>query len=125
MKEKEADQGGIRLEGVQIAPGVAETVISLAAAEVEGVAGVGTAGTLSAIMSAFNAGKAVPTNGIKLTMGDDGTVAVEISIQAYYGYRLVEVAAGVRKAVADALAGQVGVEVSSVDVYVDGLAFEE
>lgn len=124
MKEREAGNG-IQLEGFQIAPGVAETVISLAAAEVEGVAGVGNAGPISTIMQAFNAGKAIPTTGIKLSTGDDGKIAVDITIQAYYGYRLVEVADQVRAAVADALAGQIGAQVASVDVYVDGLAFEE
>ena len=124
MKEREGEQG-IKLDGIQIAPGVAETIISLATAEVDGVAGVGTAGTISAILSAFNAGKAIPTAGIEITVDDDNKVAVEITIQAYYGYRLVEVADNVRLAIADALKGQLGAEVASVDVYVDGLAFEE
>ena len=106
---KEIDQG-YAIDGITIAPGVVETIISLAAAEVPGVAGVGTAGAISTIKSAFNAGNAIP---------------VTISIQAYYGYRLVEIAENVRKAVADALAAQVGVTVTSVDVHVDALSFEE
>ena len=124
MREKEAEQG-IKLEGIEIAPGVAETIISLAAAEVEGVAGVGAAGTISTILASFNAGKAIPTAGIKLSVDDANKIAVEITIQAYYGHRLVEVADNVRAAVADALKGQIGAEVASVDIYVDGLAFEE
>lgn len=124
MREKETEQG-IKLEGIEIAPGVAETIISLAAAEVDGVAGVGTAGPINTIISAFNAGKAIPTAGIKLSVDDENKVAVEITIQAYYGYRLVEVADSVRAAVADSLKGQIGAEVASVDIYVDGLAFEE
>ena len=124
MKEKEG-AAGLVLGGVQIAPGVVETIISLAAAEVDGVAGVGSAGALSAIRSAFNAGKAIPTGGIKVVADESDALAVEISIQAYYGYRLVEVADKVRAAVADALKGQIGAEVSAVDIYVDALAFEE
>lgn len=124
MREKEAEQG-IKLEGIEIAPGVAETIISLAAAEVEGVAGVGAAGAISTILASFNAGKAIPTAGIKLSVDDANKIAVEITIQAYYGHRLVEVADNVRAAVADALKGQIGAEVASVDIYVDGLAFEE
>ena len=38
---KEIDQGYV-IDGITIAPGVVETIISLAAAEVPGVAGVGT-----------------------------------------------------------------------------------
>ena len=120
---KEIDQG-YTIDGITIAPGVVETIISLAAAEVPGVAGVGTAGAISTIKSAFNAGNAIPTNGVRIEPQGDKQVAVTISIQAYYGYRLVEIAENVRKAVADALAALIGVTASSVDVHVDALSFE-
>ena len=119
---KEIDQGYV-IDGITIAPGVVETIISLAAAEVPGVAGVGTAGAISTIRSAFNAGNAIPTNGIRIEPLGDKQVAVTISIQAYYGYRL-EIAENVRKAIVDALAAQIGVTVTSVDVHVDALSFE-
>lgn len=120
---KEIDQGYV-IDGITIAPGVVETIISLAAAEVPGVAGVRTAGAISTIRSAFNAGNAIPTNGIRIEPLGDKQVAVTISIQAYYGYRLVEIAENVRKAIVDALAAQIGVTVTSVDVHVDALSFE-
>lgn len=120
---KEIEQGYV-IDGITIAPGVVETIISLAAAEVPGVAGVGTAGAISTIRSAFNAGNAIPTNGIRIEPLGDKQVAVTISIQAYYGYRLVEIAENVRKAIVDALAAQIGVTVTSVDVHVDALSFE-
>ena len=120
---KEIDQGYV-IDGITIAPGVVETIISLAAAEVPGVAGVGTAGAISTIRSAFNAGNAIPTNGIRIEPLGDKQVAVTISIQAYYGYRLVEIAENVRTAIVDALAAQIGVTVTSVDVHVDALSFE-
>ena len=120
---KEIDQGYV-IDGITIAPGVVETIISIAAAEVPGVAGVGTAGAISTIRSAFNAGNAIPTNGIRIEPLGDKQVAVTISIQAYYGYRLVEIAENVRKAIVDALAAQIGVTVTSVDVHVDALSFE-
>ena len=124
MKEKNAPQG-FCVNGITIAPGVVETIVSLAAAEVPGVAGVGTAGPISSTAAALNAGRSVPTAGIKLAVAEDNSVSVNLTIQAYYGYRLADVAAQVREAVADALKGQVGAETSSVDVYVDALAFEE
>ena len=124
MKEKNAPQG-FCVNGITIAPGVVETIVSLAAAEVPGVAGVGTAGPISSIAAALNAGRSVPTAGIKLAVAEDNSVSVNLTIQAYYGYRLADVAAQVREAVADALKGQVGAPTSSVDVYVDALAFEE
>lgn len=124
MSQKETGKGLV-VDGVEIAPGVVETIISLAAGEVEGVAGVGAAGTISSIMSSFNAGKAIPTTGIEVRMGEDGKVSVSITLQAYYGHRIVDVASKVRSAVADALEGQIGAQVGSVDVHVDGLQFEE
>lgn len=126
MKEKERKPAAkeFTIANTTIAPGVVETIVSLAAAEVEGVAGVGIAGPMSAITAAFSAGKAIPTAGIDLTMGDDGKVSAQITVQAYYGYRLVDVADGVRTAISDALRGQLGVETASVDVHVDALAFE-
>lgn len=104
---KEIDQG-YAIDGITIAPGVVETIISLATAEVPGVAAVGVGGAISTIKSAFVAGNAVPTNGVRIEAQGDKKVAVTVSIQAYYGYRLVEIAENVRKAVADALAAQIG-----------------
>jgi uncharacterized alkaline shock family protein YloU len=121
---KETEQG-YAIGGITVAPGVIETIISLAAAEVPGVAGVGTAGAISTIMSAFNAGKAIPTGGVQISIEEDERVAVSITVQAFYGYRLIEIAEGVRNAVTEALAAQIGVEVTAVDVHVDALSFEE
>lgn len=121
---KEIDQGYV-IDGITIAPGVVETIISLAAAEVPGVAGVGTAGAMSTIISAFNAGKAIPMGGVSIEAQGDKKVSVDISIQAFYGYRLVEIAENVRKAVSDALAAQIGVTATAVNVHVDALMFED
>lgn len=120
---KETDQG-YALDGITIAPGVVETIIALAVAEVPGVASVGSADAISAIRAAFNAGNAVPTHGVQIEETGDKELSVSISIHAYYGYRLVEIAENVRKAVAEALLAQLGVTASSVDVHVDALSFE-
>ena len=121
---KQTDQGYV-IDGITIAPGVVETIISLAAAEVPGVAGVGSADTISAIFAAFNAGNAVPTNGIKIHIDEAENVAVDIEIRASYGHRLVDIADGVRSAISDALIGQIGAEVSQVNVHIESLSFEE
>lgn len=121
---RQTDQGYVT-DGITIAPGVIETIISLAAAEVPGVAGVGAADTISSIFAAFNAGKAVPTNGIEIKIDENENVTVDIDIRASYGHRMVDIADGIRNAVSDALLGQIGVEVSQVNVHVDSLSFEE
>ncbi len=116
---------GYSIDGITIAPGVVETVISLAAAEVEGVASVGSADAFSAIIAAFNAGKSIPTNGIEVDIDEQENVHISIDIRARYGFRLVDIADGVRTAIADALKGQIGVDVASVDVHIEALTFEE
>ena len=76
----------MNVEGLSIAPGVMETIISVAAS--------------------------------------DGKLSVAVHVEVYYGYVLPELAAQLRAAIAEALATQAGVEVSSVDVYIDGLQFK-
>lgn len=121
---KEADQGYI-IDGITIAPGVVETIISLAASDVPGVAGVGTGDAIAAIKSAFNGGSATPVNGVEVISTGNKQAEVIITLQAYYGYRLVDIANNVREAIVDALAAQLGVTVTKVDVFVDSLSFEE
>ena len=109
-------------KGMTIAPGVIETIVAMAAAEVEGVAGVGTAGAFAQIMAAFNAGKPIPTAGVEVNVDESENMTVEITIQAFYGKRLVD---SVRNAIGDALRAQIGIEVAAVDVYIDALVFDE
>ena len=62
------------------------------------------------------------TSGIETKMDEDGKLSVAVHVEVYYGYVLPELAAQLRTAIAEALATQAGVEVSSVDVYIDGLS---
>ena len=111
----------MNVEGLSIAPGVMETIISVAASEVDGVASLGsfaTTGIRSMLASKPS------TSGIETKMGDDSKLSVAVHVEVYYGYVLPELAAQLRSAIAEALATQAGVEVSSVDVYIDGLQFK-
>jgi uncharacterized alkaline shock family protein YloU len=109
-------------EGLTIAPGVIETIVSLSVAQVDGVARVG-APRLSQGASARS--KRHPAQGILIMADDDEQIIVAVHVQIFYGYRLQEVAEKIRLAVADTLSGQVGIEVATVDVYVDGIQFPE
>jgi uncharacterized alkaline shock family protein YloU len=46
-------------------------------------------------------------------------------VHVFYGYRLHEVAENIRIAVVETLSGQVGIEATAVDVYIDGVQFPE
>ena len=111
----------INVDVLSIAPGVMETIISVAASEVDGVASLGNfaaSGIRSMLVSKPS------TSGIETKMGDDGKLYVAVHVEVYYGYVLPELAAALRGAIAESLATQAGVDVSAVDVYIDGIQFK-
>jgi uncharacterized alkaline shock family protein YloU len=110
-------------EGLTIAPGVVETIVSLAVAQVDGVAQVGAPRLSRGFISAL--GKGHPAQGILIVADDDERITVMTHVHIFYGYRLQEVADRIRFVVADTLSGQVGIDVAAVDVYVDGIRFPE
>lgn len=110
----------LNVKGMTLAPGVVETIVSIATQDVEGVAFVGSAAE-SAIRQMFTAKPT--TQGIGVDVDETDAVQVVVHIDVLYGYSLPEVAAAVRQSIADALATQVGIEVESVDVYIDGIKF--
>lgn len=112
----------IRLEGLGVAPGVLDTIVTVAAESVEGIAGVGAPGLAGLVQKGARKGTA---RAVDVANCDDGCLSVTIHVQVTYGSKLRKVAAEVQQAVADALASQVGVEVAAVEVYVDGLVFAE
>ena len=103
-----------------IAPGVVETIVSVAVAAVEGVASVGSRQTPSGIISAIS--KKCVTPGI-LIYEEDDQVIVDVHVQVFYGYRLPAIAESIRIAVANALESQANVEVALVNVTVDAIQF--
>ena len=109
----------LNVEGMAVASSVVETIITYAVKEVEGVSNFGApaAGLLNMI-----AKPATPA--LEVGVSDDDKLEVAVHINVKYGYVLPEVAANVRKAIAEAVAAQVGAEVSTVDVYIDGMEFD-
>jgi uncharacterized alkaline shock family protein YloU len=112
----------IKLEGLGVAPGVIDTIVTLAAEAVEGVAAVGAPGLAGLVQKgvAKGAGRAVD-----VAATDEGAVEVIVHVQVFYGQQLLEVGRKVQSGVADAIASQVGVPVSAVNVYIDGICFEK
>ena len=107
-------------ETMSLAPGVMETIVRIAVGEVDGVAGVCSPQT-SAPRKLFASKPVAP--GVDVTMDENGKASVALHLSVQYGQVLPDVAAQVRKAVAEALQAQVGVGVNSIDVYVDNIAF--
>ncbi|MDR1088691.1 MAG: Asp23/Gls24 family envelope stress response protein [Coriobacteriales bacterium] len=108
---------------VIIAPGVAESIVALAIAQVDGVAQIGS--------KAAPAGSGLlgiltkrPSGGGVLILEDDGRIIVDVHLKLYYGYKLQEVAATVRAAISDALLTQACIDIDRVDITVDGIIFK-
>jgi len=112
----------IRLDGLGIAPGVLDTIVTVAAEDIEGVAAVGASGLAGLVQKGARKGTA---RAVDVVAGEDGALSVSLHIQVTYGSKLRQVAGSVQEAVVDALTSQVGVTVEAVDVYIDGLVFPE
>lgn len=106
-----------------IAPGVIETIVAQAAKDVDGVAGVGGPKVSGGIISTLRSRHDAPHD-VEILAEDDGQLTVEVRVQAYYGYRLQEVANDIREVVFDALQAQAGVEVSCINISITGLQFK-
>ncbi|MCL2883291.1 MAG: Asp23/Gls24 family envelope stress response protein [Coriobacteriia bacterium] len=109
------------VDDLTIAPGVVETILALAVADVPGVARLGSPKVRDSILSS----KRRPDAQGILILAESGQIYVDVHLQAYYGYQLQEVAAHVRTVVSETLSGQIGVGVAGVDVYIDGITFPE
>ncbi len=112
----------LNIDGMAIAPGVVETIISLAARDVDGVASVGDP-TTSGIMTIIGGGKP-STQGIEVETGENDELHVAVRLYVKSGYVLPDLAANVRQAISDAINTQVGAKVGSVDIYIDGIQFD-
>lgn len=111
----------LSIDGMNIAPGVVETIVSLAARDVEGVADIGDP-TTSGLLT-FIAGRP-STQGIEVDVDENNELHISIRLHVVSGHALPDVAAAVRQAIADAVSTQVGAKVASVDIFIDGIQFE-
>jgi uncharacterized alkaline shock family protein YloU len=107
----------LSLEGLDIAPGVVETVVQLAAGAVEGVACVET--------SPLGKISRTAKRGTEVALDEDGRFLVTLHMTAVYGRPLRQLAAAVQDAVSDALESQTGHSASRVDVFIDAIQFPE
>ena len=108
----------LSLENVTLAPGVVETVVSLATLSVEGVASIGARPT-SGLRSIFTHKPA--SHDVKITFNEKGDIEVELHISVFFGARLIVLVDAISDAVVDAVNGQLGMHVCDVAVYVDAI----
>lgn len=112
----------LNIGGMTVAYNVVETIVSIAAKEVEGVEAVGMPGP-GGLLGKISSG-ATPS-GVEIAVDDEDKLRIAIRVDVDYGYPLPQLADKVREAIADAVAMQLGLQVSSIDVYIDGIQFNK
>ncbi|MCL2753458.1 MAG: Asp23/Gls24 family envelope stress response protein [Defluviitaleaceae bacterium] len=63
--------------------------------------------------------------GVKVSIEDDGTIVVNISIMVKFGYKIHKVSEEVQKRIVTALETMVGMKVAEVNVTVAGLRYKK
>ena len=106
---------------VHIADDVVASVAALAAAEIEGVGALvaGPGVDISELL-----GKKNMTKGVKLVMDGDN-VTIDIFLLVKYGATIQNVARKVQDAVGSAVESMTGLNVTAVNIRVNGVAFEK
>jgi uncharacterized alkaline shock family protein YloU len=104
------------LEGLDIAPGVVEQMIELAAGSVDGVAYVEPSPLGKISKAAKNT---------EVTLDEDDKFVVSLHLTAVYGRPLRQLGAAVQDAVSDALMSQTGHAASRVDVFINAIQFPQ
>lgn len=112
----------LRLEGLGIAPGVLDTIVTVAAESCDGVVTVGASGIAGLVQKGARKGT---SRAVDVVSHEEGQLAVTVHVQVRHGSRLREVATCIQNSVKDALATQVSLEAATIDVFIDGLVFAE
>lgn len=107
------------IDGLGIAKGVIETIVTLAVEKIDGVVSVGESVISSGVKTLF-VGKQPGHSGIDAAVVD-GKLALALRMTVFYGYPFTQLADEIRAVVSDAIRSQVGVEVSAIDVYIDNI----
>ena len=129
MSEKVNNEVEVKQEtNVEIATNlnISEDVIGiiagLAAAEVEGIAGM-TLGFVDGINQILGSNKKY-SKGVKIAL-DGKKVNIDLYVNVLYGMRIPDVAWAAQNAVKSAVENMTGLEVTSVNINVQGIIFEK
>lgn len=103
---------------VMISEDVIGTIVAHAVNEVEGVAGLSAkpGADIADLLGKKNWGK-----GMKITISDENTVAIDCNVMVCYGQSVVSVAAAVQDAIRGAVESMTGVGIAAVNVNVCGI----
>lgn len=107
---------------IVFADDVIATIAALAAADVEGVAGM--SGSVVGEWTEKLGGKKNITKGIKVEVGEEET-AVDVYVNVKYGYRIQEVCLNLQKAIKNAIETMTGLRLVACNVSVQAVVFDK
>ncbi|MCL1816633.1 MAG: Asp23/Gls24 family envelope stress response protein [Clostridiales bacterium] len=112
---------GTSIGAVKIANDVVATIAGLAAADVEGIAGMsgGVAGGIAEMLGRKNL-----TKGVKVEVGESDTT-IDIFCIVEYGTSITIVASNVQNKVKSTVENMTGLTVNAVNVHVQGVTFPQ
>jgi len=110
---------------VTFATDVIATIAGLAATEVEGVANMvgSSSGSLAEIFRRSQNARNL-TKGVRVDLNENN-VAIHLTIVVDYGMPVPQVAKGIQENVKKAIENMTGLDVTGVNVYVQGVSFEK
>lgn len=108
---------------VRISAEVVSTIAGIAAEESKGVAYMYYT-SFSGVIAEKLGTKKSQAKGVRVEMSD-GSVSVDVYIVIKYGMRVHEVAAGVQESVKNNIETMTGLNVSAVNVHIEGVCFEK
>ncbi|MBP5313624.1 MAG: Asp23/Gls24 family envelope stress response protein [Eggerthellaceae bacterium] len=110
----------LNVAGTEVSIGVLETIISVAIRDVPGVTGLARSseGITRRLMGQA---KSEPAVVVETSDGKISKISVHLAIKS--GFVLPDIAIGVRRSVVDALRAQLGLEIDTVDVFIDSVSF--
>lgn len=106
---------------ISISEEVISVISAIAAKEVEGLASMGGTllGNISDILAKKSQGK-----GVKVEFGDNGLV-IDVHITVKFGVKIREVSASIQEHIKSAVETMAGLNVDTVNVFVDGVELEK
>lgn len=107
---------------IRISSDVVTIIASNAAMEVKGVASLsgGIAGNISQVLGRKN-----PFKGIKVEMGNNNEVNIDLHVVVEYGARIPDVAWNLQERVKQSVESMTGLHVNEINVHVQGVSFEK
>lgn len=120
--EKEEQTNVEIATNLNISEDVIGIIAGLAASEVEGIAGM-TLGFVDGINQILGSNKKY-SKGVKIDL-DGKKVTIDLYVNVKYGVRIPDIAWAAQNAVKDSVENMTGLEVTSVNINVQGITFEK